>query len=316
MNSLAVLPGAVGGIRLVGLPMPSPPGVGEVRVRMLRAPINPADLLAIDDRYAFELPRDLPLGAEGVGMVETAGDGVSDLAPGDPVMMLSRGNWCACRTLPRSDVVALPHGVGIDQAAMLRINPPTALLLLEAAGVKPGDVVVQNAAGSAVAAWVRALAARMEVTVVDVVRRPDPELPQAIVDGDGLADRVSAAVGDRPIRAALDCVAGAATGRMAACLSPAGRLVVFGHLSGEPISVPSQLLTGGGLTIRGFSLRPAEAAMGRDGVRAMFDDLLAFHAHGQLALPVREVVPLSRAEEAIAQARAGGKGRVLLDLTA
>ena len=114
-------------------------------------------------------------------------------------------------------------------------------------------------------------------------------------------------------------VAGTASGRMAQCLSPGGRLIVFGHLSGEPLTVRSQLLTGGGLSIAGFSLRPAEQALGGAGVRTLFADLLAMLRDRPVVQPIRAIVPLSRAGEAIALARegrGGGVGRVLFDLSA
>ncbi|KKW92091.1 MDR family NADPH-dependent oxidoreductase [Sphingobium chungbukense] len=313
--NLALLPGGEGHVRLTEAPLPSSPRGDEVLVRMVYAPVNPADLLAIEGRYSFDLPADQPLGAEGAGMVEAVGDAVIDLRPGDLVMPLSRGNWCARRLLPRRHLIALPAGFDPVQAAMLRINPPTAYLLLRSAGLRPGDALVQNGAGSVVAHWVRTFAARMDVKVIDVVRRVHPAIPHALLDGDDLAERARIASGGRPIRAALDCVAGTATGRLASCLEPAGRLLLFGHLSGEPIQVRSQLLTGGGLSISGFSLRPAEAALGADGVDALFGELVALHAADPPSLPVRAIVPLSRAEEGIALGRTGGDGRVLFDLT-
>lgn len=314
MANLAAMPSAGNRPRLVEAPMPSDPAPHEVRVRMSYAPLNPADLLAIDGRYSFELAAGVPLGAEGSGIVEVTGQEVRDLEPGDPVMLLSRGNWCRYRTVPRSEVIVLPAGADMVQAAMLRINPPTAKLLLAAAGTGAGDVIVQNAATSSVATWVRMLAAQVGVTVIDVVRRPDPALPGAIVDGEDLADRVKDLAADRPVCAALDCVAGSATERMARCLGAGGRVVLFGHMSGEPIQVRSQLLTGGGLTITGFSLRPAEAALGPRRVGDMFEELLSLKDRTGLELPVRAILPLARADDAIALAREGGRGRVLLHL--
>lgn len=314
--NLAVLLGETGRIRLVETPMPRAPRGDEVLLRMAHAPVNPADLLAIDGRYSFDLPRDQPLGAEGAGVIAAVGDAVTDLRPGDLVMPLVRGNWCRHRLLARRNVVALPAGLDPVQAAMLRINPPTAHLLLREARLRPGDALVQNGAGSAVARWVRAFAGHLGVAVIDVVRRPVPALPQALLDGEDLAERARAAAGDRPIRAALDCVAGAATERMARCLAPRGRVLLFGHLSGEPVQIRSQLLTGGGLSITGFSLRPAEAALGREGVQRMFGDLAAQYAAAPPALPVRAILPLSHAEDAIACARTPGEGRVLFDLAA
>lgn len=281
---------------------------------MCFAPVNPADLLAIDGRYAFTLDDTVPIGAEGVGIVDRIGDVVTDLNPSDRVLPLTRGNWCRYRTVPRADLLRLDVDIELGQAAMLRINPPTAWLLLEALGVVPGDCLVQNAASSAVAAWVRRIAATRQVRVIDVVRRPDPALPGAILDGEGLADRVRIAAAGRPVCAALDCVAGAATGRLAECLAPGGRLIVFGHLSGDPVSVRSQLLTGGGLTITGFSLRPTEAAMRETDRAAMFAAIFALHIASPAPLPVRALLPLSQVEDAVAFARTSGQGRVLLDL--
>lgn len=283
---------------------------------MLRAPINPADLQALHGRYAFSLGTHETVGAEGLGVVEAVGPEVERVAVGDCVLPLSRGNWCRHRLVAEADLVVVPKGVAPEQAAMLRINPLTALLLLDAAGARPGDTILQNAAGSAVASWVRFLAARRGIAVIDVVRRPAPDLPLAIVDGPDLESRVVATNFGKPIQFALDCVAGEATGRLAACLAPGGRLVVFGHLSGSPISIRSQVMTGRGLSIVGFSLRPAEAALGPSAVMRAFDEIFALLGSGAPQIPVRNTYPLAQIRTALAAAEEGGSGRVMLDLTA
>ena len=199
---------------------------------------------------------------------------------------------------------------------MLRINPATARLLLRATGAGPGDAIVQNGAGSAVGQWVRWFAAQADVAVIDVVRNPQGRLPGAITDAPDLAARVRSAAGGRPLRAALDCVAGSASGRLAECLSPGGRLMVFGHLSGEPVTIRSQVLTGGGLAVCGFSLRPAEAELGAAGVRLLFDALFEQLRDFPPDLPVHSCLPFTRIDAAIAVARAGQVGRVLINLAA
>lgn len=305
-----MLPGSAGEVRLVDIGDPGVPRADFVRVRMVRMPVNPADLLAIDGAYAFPVAPHEPLGAEGVGRVEAVGDAVDDLAPGDLVLPLTRGNWCALRLLPRSDLIALPRDIELGLAAMLRINPATAWLMLDALGVANADTIVQNAAGSAVAAWVRTFAHARGVRVIDVVRRADCPVTNALIDGPDLAERVRAAAGGS-LAGALDCVAGDASGRMAACLRPGGRLIVFGHLSGAPVTIPSRVLTGGGLAVSGFSLRPAEAALGRAGVRRLFEHVIAALPLAPAA-PVRAVLPLVEAERAVTLARLAGGGRVHL----
>jgi NADPH:quinone reductase-like Zn-dependent oxidoreductase len=283
---------------------------------MLRSPINPADLLAVDGRYAFPVAQNAPLGAEGVGIVEETGRAAETVKAGDIVLPLTRGNWCRFRIVEESDVIVLPARFDLDQAAMMRINPLTARLLIEETGLKAGDTLVQNAAGSGVARWVRHFAARKGIAVIDVVARANTDLPLSLVDSPELAQEVIAANLGRPVEAALDCVAGETTGRLAACLAAGGKLIVFGHLSGVPLSVPSQLMTGRRLSLVGFSLRPREASLGKNRVKQLFAELVA-EASGRLPrMPVRGVFPLSRIDDALAAARASGRGRVLLDPSA
>lgn len=310
MLNPALLRGAPGTVRCVDLGDPGRPIGRMVRIRMVRTPINPADLLAIDGRYVIPIDHNQPLGAEGVARVEAAGEAVDDLVAGDLVLPLVRGNWCAVRLVDRSALIAVPAGCDPARAAVLRINPATAMLMLDALDVRPGDTIVQNAAGSAVAAWVRTFAKARGVKVVDVVRRATGELPDALIDGEDLADRVGAVVGG-PIRGALDCVAGEGTGRLAACLAPGARLLVFGHLSGNPISVPSSLLTGLRPIITGFSLRPAEAALRNGELAEMYTRIFSMLSMAP-DLPVQAVLSFAEADRAIPLARAGGRGRVLL----
>ncbi|ATE63923.1 MDR family NADPH-dependent oxidoreductase [Rhizorhabdus dicambivorans] len=315
--NIAILAGTAGEVRPMPVPMPGPPEPGGLLVRMLFAPVNPADLLAIDGRYALTLDPGAPIGAEGIGMVEQAGEGVLDLRPGDLVLPLDRGNWTSWRRLDRARVMPVPPGVAPEQAAMLRINPATAWLLLDMSGAGPGDCIVQNAAHSAVAHWVRSFAAMRDITVIDVGRRGSaPSEIAAFPDDGDLAGAVRAAAASQPIRAALDCVAGSASGRLAACLEEDGVLLVFGHLSGEPASIPSTLLTGRGLTVRGFTLRRVEARMTPTTREAMAAAIAAAVAGGAADLPIQAVLPLAEADRAIALARTPGRGRVLLDLQA
>ena len=88
---------------------------------------------------------------------------------------------------------------------MLRINPPTALLLLtDIVALKPGDWVIQNVANSAVGRLVIRLARPRGVQTVNVVRRESlfAELKAlgadaCVVDGPDLAERGQGADGRR-----------------------------------------------------------------------------------------------------------------------
>jgi NADPH:quinone reductase-like Zn-dependent oxidoreductase len=69
------------------------PGAGEVRVAMKAAALNHLDLFVLAGLPGLELPMPHVLGADGAGVVDAVGEGVTDLQPGDEVV-LNPGIWC------------------------------------------------------------------------------------------------------------------------------------------------------------------------------------------------------------------------------
>src|SRR5690348_13403173 len=127
------------------------PGPGEIVFDVLAFPINPADLSFCRGNYRLTPALPATPGAECVGRVTAVGPGVADIRPGDLVSNMQRENWTQRRRIKAEDAIPLPAGLDLAQAAMLRINPATAQLLLEDhINLKPGDWVIQDAANSAV----------------------------------------------------------------------------------------------------------------------------------------------------------------------
>src|SRR5215471_5663068 len=190
----------------VDVPDVGGPGPGEVVFDILAFPINPADISFCRGSYRLCPPLPATPGAEGLGRVVAVGAGVAHVKPGDLVINMQRENWAQRRRVKAEDAVPIPPGLDLAQAAMLRINPPTALLLLEDhAGLKPGDWVIQNVANSAVGRHVIVLAKARGVHTVNVVRRDDVggelrDLGADVVvqDGPDLAERARSAAGGAP----------------------------------------------------------------------------------------------------------------------
>src|SRR4029077_11504254 len=113
----------------VEVPDVGAPGASEVVFDVLAFPINPADVSFCRGTYRLRPPLPATPGAECVGRVSAVGAGVSHVKPGDLVITLQRENWAQRRRVKGDDVVPVPTGMDLQQAAMLRINPPTALLL-------------------------------------------------------------------------------------------------------------------------------------------------------------------------------------------
>src|ERR1700758_5403259 len=94
------------------------PGAGEIVFDVLAFPINPADLLFCRGNYRLRPPLPATPGAECVGRV---GAGAA-LRPGDLVINMQRENWAVRRRIAAADAIAIPAGLDLAQAAMLRIN--------------------------------------------------------------------------------------------------------------------------------------------------------------------------------------------------
>src|ERR1700749_3230937 len=126
------------------------PTADEVVFDVLAFPINAADLWFCRGSYRLKPPLPATPGAECGGRVTAVGAGVKHVKPGDLVINLQRENWAQKRKVKGVDAIPLPAGIDLRQAAMVRINPPTAQLMLsDFVDLKGGDWVIQNVANSA-----------------------------------------------------------------------------------------------------------------------------------------------------------------------
>jgi mitochondrial enoyl-[acyl-carrier protein] reductase / trans-2-enoyl-CoA reductase len=297
------------------------PAPGEVVFDVLYFPINPADVSFC--RGTSRLRPALPAtpGAECIGRVSAVGAGVTHVKSGDLVINLQRENWAQRRRVKADDVIPVPAGIDLQQAAMLRINPPTALLLLtDFVELKPGDWIVQNVANSAVGRLVIRLSLALGVRTVNVVRRATlfDELTRlgadaCVVDGPDLADRVNAASGGAPIRLALDAVSGQATGRLSGCLAEHGVIVNYGSMSGQDPVMSGAGLAGGGQKLVGFMLGRGLATRTAAQIRGIYAELGRQVKDGYLSAPVAKVYAIEDIKAALAHAQRGERtGKILV----
>ena len=297
------------------------PDYGEVVIEVEACSINPADLLIIEGLYPSDLAPPAPLGIEGAGRVVAVGGGVSDVAVGDKVMSLGRANWVRKLRLKAEQVIKLPPGVDILQAAMLKVNPATAQLMLrDYVDLAPGDWVIQNAANSAVGVNLIRLARARGIRTVNVVRRESLIGPlkaigadAVIVDGIDLAERVRTETGGASIPLAIDAVAGPATLHLADCLADGGTVVNYGLLSGRPCQIGPGQVVFRGITLTGFWLAKQMRSMPVSEIRALYADLAGRVADGALGVEVEATYGLEHIKEAMRHAaREGRGGKILL----
>jgi NADPH:quinone reductase-like Zn-dependent oxidoreductase len=298
-----------------------PPAPGEVVFDVLAFPINPADLSMCRGTYRLRPPLPAGIGAECVGRVVAVGAGVAHVKPGDRVINLQRENWTQRRRVRGDDVVPVPAGLDDLQAAMLRINPPTARLLLsDVVGLGSGDWIIQNVANSAVGRFVIRLARARGVRTVNVVRRESlfAELTAlgadvCVVDGPDLAETVRARTGGAAVRLGLDAVSGRATARISACVGEGGVVCNYGSMSGEDPVMPRAKLVGDGQTLVGFILGRALATRSLAQVRAIYAELGEQVRQGLLTAPVERLYAIEDIRTAVAHAERGERtGKILV----
>lgn len=307
--------------RCAEVPDVGAPAAGEVVFDVLLFPINPADVSFCRGTYRLRPTLPATPGAECVGRVAAVGAGVTHVRPGDLVINLQRENWTQRRRVKADDVIAIPAGMDLQQAAMLRINPPTALLLLtDIVALKPGDWMIQNVANSAVGRLVIRLARARGVRTMNVVRRDAlvTELKAlgadaCVVDGPDVADAVRAQTAGAPVRLGLDAVSGRATARLSSCLTEGGVVCNYGAMSGEDPVMPRAALTSGGQTLVGFILGRGLSTRSLAEVRTMYADLGRQVLDGTLTAPVEQVYPIDVIKTALAHAQRGSRsGKILV----
>ena len=305
----------------VEVPDVGDPGPGEVIFDILAFPINPADISFCRGSYRLRPPLPATPGAEGLGRVAMVGAGVAQVKPGDLVINMQRENWTQCRRVRAEDAIPIPAGLDLAQAAMLRINPPTALLLLEDhVRLEPGDWVIQNVANSAVGRHVIVLAKARGVHTVNVVRRDDVagELRDlgadvVIKDGADLAERVRAAIGGAAIRLGIDAVSGDACKRIGDCIAEGGVVVSYGAMSSQDPVMSRAAVNMRGVNLTGFNLGRGLAKRTPAQVRSIYADLAAKIRDGVLKAPIDAFYPIEDIRSALIRAQQGGRhGKVLM----
>jgi NADPH:quinone reductase-like Zn-dependent oxidoreductase len=132
---------------------PDPPvGPGDVRVGVRAAGINFADTLARSGLYPDAPPTPCVVGYEVSGEVESVGEGVEDVKPGDRVIAGTRfGGHAELVSVPADQVVPLPKKLSFEEGAAFPVNYWTAYAgLVIMGGLKENERALIHAAAGGV----------------------------------------------------------------------------------------------------------------------------------------------------------------------
>jgi NADPH2:quinone reductase len=304
-------------------------GPGQVRVRMTASPINPSDLLMIRGQYARIPTLPATAGFEGVGVVDMVGRGplarMLGLSPGRRVAVLNeRGNWQEQVVIPARQAVPVPADLPDEQVASFFVNPATALIMPRyVLKVPRGAWLLQTAAGSALGRMVIRLGRHYGFRTINVVRRREQAEELKSLGGDAvictadesIEERVAAITGNVGVPFAIDAVGGATGLSVVRALSPGGRMLVYGILSGDPVPLDNAVLVMGQVAIQGFLLSEWAHQQSVLTMLLLFRRVSRLMQAGILTTEVGAAFPLERIREAVQQAEAPGRqGKILLRL--
>lgn len=341
-------------IRIEDVPVPEP-GPGQVRVRMLMSPINPSDfnyvcgtyyhalkrviwnqgLTSADPRVCFDPERRVEcpappyaLGGEGVGIVETCGDGyLAGRLKGKRVAVGGtppNGTWQEFTVVDWRRAVPVPDALSDEQAAMYLVNPVSAYVLIREVLRVPRDGwILVTAAGSALGKSVVRMGRRDGFRTICVVRSSTNTEELAALGADAVIEtdrqdlvaEVARLTAGRGVGSALDCVGGELTGEVVRCLGLDGRLVVYGTLADRPMAIPTRDLMMPSAHVEGFYLGNWMTRQSPLKLLAVLRAVKRLALDGVFQTQVSETYPLENAASAVAAAlQPGRSGKIMLTI--
>ena len=285
-------------------------GLGEVRIRVRAATVNPTDTYVRNGSRAKSLTKDPPPyvpGMDVAGVLDEIGEGVAtDLTVGDDVMAIvlpsgAHGGYCESIVVPVESVARVPAGTSHAEASTLPMNGLTARLALDLLNLQPGQTLAVTGAAGSFGGYVVQLAKADGVRVIADASSADEQLVRdlgadiVVPRGDDVADHVRKAFPE-----GVDALADG---------SVQNALVLPAVKDGGSVAAV-RLFEGD--SERGITIHPVWV---RDYVReqAKLDRLREQVENGEISLRVARTFPAEEAGEAHRILEAGGtRGRLVI----
>lgn len=286
--------------------VPDPtPGRGQVVIDVAAAGVNRADLLQVAGHYPP--PHGAPAwpGLEVSGLVSEAGPG-SRWSVGDRVVALLEGGGYATRALAAdAQVLPVPPGVSLVDAAALPEAACTVWSTLSAARLVAGEWLLVQGGSGGIGTFAIQLAAATGVHVVTTAGGPERTARCAELGATLAIDHRAGDVLDRVHEVApdgvdvvLDVLGAGGLATNLAALADGGRLALIGLQQGSHAEIDLGLLLSRRLTVLGTTLRSRPAEQKARIVAGVAEHVWPLVADGRVRPVVHDRVPLAQAAEA------------------
>jgi NADPH2:quinone reductase len=264
-------------MRIEEVPQPKP-GPGQVLVRIRAAGVNPADTYGRSGLTKPPVP--YTPGSDGAGLVESVGQDVKSVKPGDRVYTARTvtGTYAEYALALEPQVRHLPENISFSQGAGIYVPYATAFrALAQVARARAGETVLVHGAsgGVGVAALQTARAAGLKVLGTagsdrgrDLARR---EGAHHVLDhtAPGYKDEIMSLTGGKGVDVILEMLANVNLGADLKLLAPGGRVVVIG--SRGDVTVTPRDLIARDASVHGmllWNITPADAASAHAAIAA------------------------------------------------
>ena len=217
------------------------PGPGQVRLQQTACGLNYIDIYMRTGVYPVELPA--ILGMEAAGVVESVGDAVSGLAPGDRVAYaMVPGGYAEARLIDAEKLIKLPDAIDDQTAAAMMLKGLTAhYLLFRTYPVKPGDSMLVYAAAGGVGSLLSQWGSYLGATVIGCVGSAEKaELAKSygcthtiLYREEDITTRARELTGGEGVAVVYDGIGKATFEASLDSLRPFGMMVSYGNASGN-----------------------------------------------------------------------------------
>jgi len=331
-------------LRVEDMPRPSLREPDDVLVSLKAAALNHLDLFVLRGLPGSGPPFPHVMGADGAGVVEAVGSGVTRVKPGDRVLLnpgvscqacefCLAGEQSLCATyrllgehlpgtfaeavrVPQWNVHPVPDGVSwADAAAFPLVHLTAWRMLATRAAVRPGETVLIWGIGGGVALAALGIAKLLGATAI-VTSSSDAKLERARALGADVAlnhattdvpKELRRLLGGRGVNVVVDSVGEATWEKSLRALAPGGRLVTCGGTSGPKVVTDVRRMFWYHYTLMGSTMGNARE----------FGEIVRLLGRGTLRPVVDSVTPLTEARRAFERLAAGEHfGKLVLEIAA
>lgn len=309
--------------------VPDPePGPNEVRIRVIAAGLNGADL---SQRRGFYPP---PPGApewpglEVSGVIDSVGDAVEPgrWNPGDAVCaLLPGGGYAELVTVDAGLVLPIPAGVDpVEAAGLPEVTATVWSNVFQAGGLAPGETLLVHGGSSGIGSMAIQLAQALGSHAIATAGSPDKAEfcrglgAEAAVDykTDDFVEAVRAFTDGRGADVVLDIVGGEYIARDLEALATGGRIMSIAVRDRTPASIDMGLLMHKRARIQGTTLRARPLAERVAIIAAVREHVWPLLASGTVRPVIDSVFPLADAAQAHRRMESSAHlGKILLQVS-